>query len=45
VDVLVNNAAMASRLDTVDTDAGLIDTMLAVNVRAPLLLIGAWRRP
>ena len=41
VDVLVNNAAMAARLATVDTDAGLIDEMLAVNVRAPLLLIAA----
>jgi NAD(P)-dependent dehydrogenase (short-subunit alcohol dehydrogenase family) len=41
VDVLVNNAAMAARLDTVDTDAELIDAMLAVNVRAPLLLIAA----
>ena len=41
VDVLVNNAAMAARLATVDTDAGLIDDMLAVNVRAPLLLIAA----
>jgi len=41
VDVLVNNAAMAARLDTVDTDAALIDKMLAVNVRAPLLLIAA----
>ncbi len=41
VDVLVNNAAAASRLDTVDTDAALIDGLLAVNVRAPLLLIGA----
>lgn len=41
VDVLVNNAAVASRLDTVDTDAVLIDELLAVNVRAPLLLIAA----
>lgn len=41
VDVLVNNAAVAARLATVDTDAGLIDEMLAVNVRAPLLLIAA----
>jgi NAD(P)-dependent dehydrogenase (short-subunit alcohol dehydrogenase family) len=41
VDVLVNNAATAARLDTVDTDAALIDHMLAVNVRAPLLLIAA----
>ncbi len=41
VDILVNNAATAARLDTVDTDAALIDSMLAVNVRAPLLLIAA----
>jgi NAD(P)-dependent dehydrogenase (short-subunit alcohol dehydrogenase family) len=41
VDVLVNNAATAARLSTVDTDAALIDEMLAVNVRAPLLLIAA----
>jgi NAD(P)-dependent dehydrogenase (short-subunit alcohol dehydrogenase family) len=41
IDVLVNNAAVAARLATVDTDAGLIDDMLAVNVRAPLLLIAA----
>jgi len=39
VDVLVNNAAVAARLATVDTDAALIDHLLAVNVRAPLLLI------
>jgi NAD(P)-dependent dehydrogenase (short-subunit alcohol dehydrogenase family) len=41
VDVLVNNAAAAARLATVDTDAAVIDRMLAVNVRAPLLLIAA----
>ncbi len=41
VDVLVNNAALAVRLDIVDTEASLIDQMLAVNVRAPLLLIAA----
>jgi NAD(P)-dependent dehydrogenase (short-subunit alcohol dehydrogenase family) len=41
VDVLVNNAATAARLPTVETDAELIDEMLAVNVRAPLLLIAA----
>ena len=41
VDVLVNNAATAARLDIVDTDAALIDEMLAVNVRAPLLLVAA----
>jgi NAD(P)-dependent dehydrogenase (short-subunit alcohol dehydrogenase family) len=41
VDVLVNNAATAARLDTVDLDADLIDGMHAVNVRAPLLLVAA----
>ncbi len=41
VDILVNNAATAARLPTVDTDAELIDRMLAVNVRAPLLLVAA----
>jgi NAD(P)-dependent dehydrogenase (short-subunit alcohol dehydrogenase family) len=41
VDIVVNNAAVAARLPTVDTDAALIDNMLAVNVRAPLLLIAA----
>lgn len=41
VDILVNNAAAAARLATVDTDAALIDHLLAVNVRAPLLLIAA----
>ncbi|HEX7166008.1 MAG TPA: SDR family NAD(P)-dependent oxidoreductase [Acidimicrobiales bacterium] len=41
VDVLVNNAAAAARLSTVDTDANVIDGLLAVNVRAPLLLVAA----
>ena len=41
VDVLVNNAAVAARLATIDTNAAVIDNMLAVNVRAPLLLIAA----
>jgi NAD(P)-dependent dehydrogenase (short-subunit alcohol dehydrogenase family) len=41
VDILVNNAAAAARLATVDTDAYIIDDLLAVNVRAPLLLIAA----
>jgi len=41
VDVLVNNAAIAARLSTVDLNADLIDSMHAVNVRAPLLLIAA----
>ena len=39
VDILVNNAAVAARLPVVETDAALIDELLAVNVRAPLLLI------
>ena len=41
IDVLVNNAALAVRLDTVDLDAEVIDRMHGVNVRAPLLLIAA----
>jgi NAD(P)-dependent dehydrogenase (short-subunit alcohol dehydrogenase family) len=41
VDIIVNNAALAARLPTEDTDRELIDAMLAVNVRAPLLLIAA----
>ncbi len=41
VDVLVNNAATAARLPITDTDAALVDQILAVNVRAPLLLIAA----
>lgn len=41
VDVLVNNAAIAERLPTEQTDAAAIDAMYAVNVRAPLLAIGA----
>jgi NAD(P)-dependent dehydrogenase (short-subunit alcohol dehydrogenase family) len=39
VDILVNNAGAAARLATTDTDGTVIDTLLAVNVRAPLLLI------
>lgn len=41
VDVLVNNAAAAARLPTPDTDAAVVDNLLAVNVRAPLLLTAA----
>ncbi len=41
VDVLVNNAAAAARLPTLELDADLIDGLHAVNVRAPLLLIAA----
>jgi len=39
IDIQVNNAAAAARLPTTETDAGIIDHLLAVNVRAPLLLI------
>ncbi len=41
VDILVNNAAVAARLATVEVDAELIDRLYAVNVRAPLLLTAA----
>jgi NAD(P)-dependent dehydrogenase (short-subunit alcohol dehydrogenase family) len=41
VDILVNNAGFAARLPIEDTRADLIDQILAVNIRAPLLLIGA----
>ena len=41
VDILVNNAAAAARLPTLEMDADLIDRLHAVNVRAPLLLIAA----
>ncbi len=41
LDVLVNNAATAARMDTADTDAAVIDLQLAVNVRAPILLVGS----
>ena len=41
VDIVVNNAASAARLATSATTAAHIDRLLAVNVRAPLLLIGA----
>jgi len=41
VDILVNNAATAARLPTVELDADTIDALHAVNVRAPLLLIAA----
>jgi len=41
VDVLVNDAAVAHRSAITDIDAELVDRILAVNVRAPLLLIAA----
>jgi NAD(P)-dependent dehydrogenase (short-subunit alcohol dehydrogenase family) len=41
VDVLVNNAAAAARVASENLTAELIDNLMAVNVRAPLLLIAA----
>jgi NAD(P)-dependent dehydrogenase (short-subunit alcohol dehydrogenase family) len=41
LDVLVNNAAVAARVPTVEIDAELVDRLCAVNVRAPLLLVAA----
>jgi NAD(P)-dependent dehydrogenase (short-subunit alcohol dehydrogenase family) len=41
VDILVNNAAQAARLPITETTAEVIDLMLAVNVRAPILLVAA----
>lgn len=41
VDILVNNAAVGRRVSIADTDAAVVDRILAVNVRAPLLLISA----
>lgn len=41
IDVLVNNAALAARLPVGELGAELVDRLLAVNVRAPLLLIAA----
>ena len=47
LDILVNNAARTTRSTLETTDAALFDGMMAVNVRAPLLLIRAllphWR--
>ena len=47
LDILVNNAALTTRSTLETTDAALFDDILAVNVRAPLLLLRAllphWR--
>lgn len=47
LDILVNNAAQTTRSTLETTDAALFDDILAVNVRAPLLLLRAllphWR--
>jgi NAD(P)-dependent dehydrogenase (short-subunit alcohol dehydrogenase family) len=39
LDAIVNNAALTTRSDLESTDAAFFDRMMAVNVRAPLLLI------
>ena len=41
IDAVVNNAAIVARSTLATTDAGSFDRMMAVNVRAPLLLIQA----
>jgi NAD(P)-dependent dehydrogenase (short-subunit alcohol dehydrogenase family) len=41
LDAIVNNAALTTRSDLASTDAAFFDRMMAVNVRAPLLLIRA----
>ena len=41
LDAIVNNAASTTRSDLASTDAAFFDTMMATNVRAPLLLIRA----
>lgn len=41
IDGLVNNAAWVVRSDLMSTDAELFDKVMAINVRAPLLLIQA----
>ena len=41
IDALVNNAALTTRARIQDTDAAFFDRMIAVNTRAPLLLIRA----
>ena len=43
LDGLVNNAALTTRGDLETTDVGLFDRIIAVNLRAPLLLIQAAR--
>ena len=41
IDGLVNNAALITRADLFETDAPFFDLIMAINVRAPLLLIRA----
>jgi NAD(P)-dependent dehydrogenase (short-subunit alcohol dehydrogenase family) len=41
LDAMVNNAALTTRAHLWETDAGFFDAIMAVNLRAPLLLIRA----
>ncbi len=41
VDALVNNAALTTRAKIAETDAAMFDRIIAVNARAPMLLIRA----
>jgi NAD(P)-dependent dehydrogenase (short-subunit alcohol dehydrogenase family) len=41
LDAVVNNAALVARSDLFSTDATFFDQMMAVNVRAPLLIVQA----
>ena len=41
IDILVNNAGLTTRSDINTTSAEFFDKMIAVNLRAPLLLIQA----
>ncbi len=41
IDALVNNAALTARAHIADTDTAFFDRMLAVNLRAPFMLIRA----
>lgn len=41
LDAVVNNAALTARADVTETDATFFDRMIAVNLRAPLMLVRA----
>ena len=41
IDVVVNDAAVATRIPTEELDAATVDRLFTVNVRAPLLLIAS----
>jgi len=41
LDAVVNNAALTARADVTETDVAFFDRMIAVNLRAPLMLVRA----